>query len=75
MKFILLSLKMTKQHLYKVIEVVLTAAISVAAILLLDSCTASMSLFWKNQGSSQNTEQSTTTRIDSLKSPDVNLNF
>lgn len=66
---------MTKQHLYKVIEVVLTAAISVAAILLLDSCTASMSLFWKNSGSSQNTEQSTSARVDTLKAPDVNLNF
>lgn len=66
---------MTKQNLYKVIEVVLTAAISVAAILLLESCTASMSLFWKNNGSSQNTEQSTSSRIDTLKAPDINLNF
>lgn len=66
---------MTKQHLYKIIEVVLTAAISVAAILLLDSCTASMSLFWKNNGSSQNTEQSTSTCIDTLKTPDINLNL
>ena len=69
------SLKMTKQHLYKVIEVVLTAAISVAAILLLDSCSASMSLFWKNSNSSQKTEQSTSARVDTLKTPDVNLNF
>ena len=66
---------MTKQHLYKVIGVVLTAAISVAAVLLLDSCTASMSLFWKNNGSSQNTEQSISARVDTLKSPDINLNF
>lgn len=66
---------MTKQHLYKVIEVVLTAAISVAAILLLDGCSASMSLFWRNSNSSQKTEQSTSARVDTLKSPDINLNF
>lgn len=66
---------MTKQRLYKVIEIVLTAAISVAAALLLGSCTASMSLFWKNQGSSQSIEQSTSARVDTLKSPDINLNF
>ena len=66
---------MTKRNLYRVIEVVLMAAISVAAILLYGSCSASMSLFWKNSGSSQRTEQSTSARVDTLKSPDINLNF
>lgn len=66
---------MTKQKLYKVIELATTFILGVAATLLLDSCSASMSLFWKNSGSSQKTEQSTSARIDTLKSPDINLNF
>lgn len=66
---------MTKQKLYKIIELATTFILGVAATLLLDSCTASMSLFWKNQGSSQNTQQSTSTRVDTLKTPDINLNF
>ena len=66
---------MTKQKLYKIIELATTFILGVAATLLLDSCTASMSLFWKNQGSSQSTEQSTSTHVDTLKTPDINLNF
>lgn len=66
---------MTKQQIYKIIELATTFILGVAATLLLDSCTASMSLFWKNQGSSQRTEQSTSTRVDTLKTPDINLNF
>lgn len=66
---------MTKQKVYKIIELATTFILGVAATLLLDSCTASMSLFWKNQGSSQSTEQSTSARVDTLKTPDINLNF
>lgn len=66
---------MTKQQIYKVIELATTFILGVAATLLLDSCTASMSLFWKNQGSSQSTEQTNTTRVDTLKTPDVNINL
>lgn len=66
---------MTKQQIYKIIEYATTFILGVAATLLLGSCTASMSLFWKNNGSSQNTEQSTSARVDTLKSPDINLNF
>ena len=75
MNNILSSRKMTKQQIYKIIEHATTFILGVAAAILLDSCTASMSLFWKNQNSSQGTQQSTTTRIDSLKNPDVNVNF
>lgn len=72
---ILLNLKMTKQQIYKIIEHATTFILGVAAAILLDSCTASMSLFWKNQNSSQGTQQSTTTRVDTLKTSDVNINF
>lgn len=66
---------MTRQKIYKIIELATTFILGVAATLLLDSCTASMSLFWKNQNSSQSTQQSTTTRVDTLKTPDINVNF
>ena len=66
---------MTKQKIYKIIELATTFILGVAATLLMDSCTASMSLFWKNQNSSQGTQQSTTTRVDSLKTPDINVNL
>lgn len=66
---------MTKQKLYKIIELATTFILGVAATLLLDSCTASMSLFWKNQNSSQDTQQSTTTRVDTIKTPDINVNL
>ena len=71
----LLNRKMTKPQIYKIIELATTFILGVAAAILLDGCTASMSLFWKNQNSSQGTQQSTTTRVDSLKTPDVNVNF
>ena len=66
---------MTKQQFYRIIELAITFYIGVVAAALLGSCTASMSLFWKNQNSSQGTQQSTTTRIDTLKTPDVNINL
>lgn len=51
-----------------IILLLLTAA-------FLGGCTASMSLFWKNQNSSQSTEQATQARMDTLKIPDVNINL
>lgn len=66
---------MTKQKIYKLIELATTFILGVAATLLLDSCTASMSLFWKNQNSSQGTQQTTNARVDSLKIPDINVNL
>ena len=66
---------MTKQQIYKIIELATTFILGVAAAILLDSCTASMSLFWKNQNSSQSTEQSTQARMDTLKISDVNVNL
>ena len=66
---------MIKQRINKTIWLATTLAIGVAAVILLECCTASMSLFWKNQNSSQGTQQSTTTRVDTLKAPNVNVNF
>ena len=66
---------MTKQQIYKVTGLATTFILVVAITLLFVSCSASMSLFWKNRGSSQSTQQSTSARVDTLKTPDFNLNF
>ena len=66
---------MTKPQIYKIIELATTFILGVAAAILLDSCTASMSLFWKNQNSSQDTRQTNSTRVDTLKTPDINVNL
>lgn len=66
---------MTKFRIYKIKELVAILMLGVAAAIFLDSCTISMSLFWKNQGSSQSTEQTNATRVDTLKTPDVNINL
>lgn len=68
-------IKQKKEKIYKIIKLAATFILGVAATFLLDGCSASMSLFWKNQGSSQSTRQSTSARVDTLKSPDINLNF
>ena len=66
---------MTKSQIYKIIELATTFILGVAAAILLDSCTASMSLFWKNQNSSQGTHQTNSTRVDTLSTPDINVNL
>lgn len=57
---------MKKEQIYEIVKIVATAIVSVAAVLFLDSCTASMSIFKNNSGSSQNTEQSSALRTDSI---------
>lgn len=63
---------MDRQKIYEIVKIVATAIISVAAVLFLDSCTASMSIFKNNSGSSQSTEQSSSLRADSTS---INLNY
>jgi hypothetical protein len=63
---------MKKEQIYEIVKIAATAIISVAAVLFLDSCTASMSIFKNNSGSSQNTEQSSTLRTDSTS---INIKY
>lgn len=63
---------MNRQKIYEIVKIVATAIVSVAAVLFLDSCTASMSIFKNNSGSSQNTEQSSTLRTDSTS---INIKY
>lgn len=64
---------MIKRRIYNSIELATILTVGIAAAILLSCCTASMSLFWKNQNSSQGTQQSTTTRVDTLRTPDINI--
>jgi len=66
---------MISQRFCKTVWLATALAIGVVAAILLECCTASMSLFWKNQNSSQNTHQSTTSRVDTLITPDINVNL
>lgn len=63
---------MNKSKIYEIVKIVATAIISVAAVLFLDSCTASLSVFKNNSGSSQSTEQKASMRVDSTS---VNLKY
>jgi hypothetical protein len=57
---------MNKSKIYEIVKIVATAIVSVAAVLFLDSCTASLSVFKNNSGSSQNTEQKASVKADSV---------
>lgn len=61
---------MDKSKIYEIVKIVATAIVSVAAVLFLDSCTASLSVFKNNSGSSQGIEQSASAKVDSTS---VNL--
>ena len=57
--------KLTGEQIYKILEIVLTAILSVAAILLCASCTMSMSISKYNQSSPQRVEHSSSVSADS----------
>lgn len=60
-----------KKITYEIIKIICTAIISIAAILTAQSCTMSLSVSKNNQNSTQKTEQTTTSSIDSTQ---VNIN-
>lgn len=63
---------MEKSKIYEIVKIVATAIVSVAAVLFLDSCTASLSVFKNNSGSSQKTEQCASVKADSTS---INLKY
>ena len=63
---------MNKSKIYEIVKIVATAIVSVAAVLFLDSCTASLSVFKNNSGSSQSTEQKASVEADSIS---INLKY
>jgi len=50
---------------YEIIKIICTAIISIAAVLTAQSCTMSLSVSKNNQNSTQKTEQTTTSSVDS----------
>lgn len=62
--------KSTWKEIIRIIVTVLTALLTALGA---QGCTATMSVFWKNANSQQKSEQSTTTKMDSIKINDVRL--
>lgn len=54
-----------KKIAYEIIKIICTAIISIAAVLTAQSCTMSLSVSKNNQNSTQKTEQTTTSSVDS----------
>lgn len=64
-------MKLTNQQIYDIIKIVTTAIVSIAAILFVQSCTLSLSVSKNNSNSTQRTEQTSTSSVDSTH---ININ-
>lgn len=60
-----------KKIIYEIIKIVCTAIISITAVLTAQSCTMSLSVSKNNSNSTQKTEQTTTSSVDSTQ---ININ-
>lgn len=56
---------MDNQKIYKTLEIIVQAVLAIAALWLCLSCTMSMSVSKNNMNSTQSTEQSQATSVDS----------
>lgn len=65
-------MKISSQQWIEIIKLISTFAIGVIATLSVQSCTASMSISKYNSNSSQSTEQTSTSSVDSTK---ININY
>lgn len=59
-------MKLTSAQWIKLVQLISTFIIGVITALTVQSCTASMSVFWKNSNSKQDSKQTTQQRVDSL---------
>lgn len=62
---------MKKETWKEVIRIIVTILTALLTALGAQSCTATMSVFWKNANSQQKSEQSTTSKMDSIKIENV----
>ena len=60
-----------KKITYEIIKIICTAIISITAVLTAQSCTMSLSVSKNNSNSTQKTEQTTTSSVDSTQ---ININ-
>lgn len=65
-------MKITSSQWIKLIQLISTFIIGVITALTVQSCTASMSVFWKNSNSKQDSQQTTQQKVDSVT---INPNF
>lgn len=59
-------MKITPAQWIKLVQLISTFIIGVITALTVQSCTASMSVFWKNSNSKQDSKQTTQQKVDSL---------
>jgi flagellar basal body-associated protein FliL len=60
-------MKITSQQWIEVVKLISTFIIGLITALCVQSCTASMSVFWKNSNSQQESKQTNTQSVDSTK--------
>lgn len=59
-------MKITSAQWIKLVQLISTFIIGVITAFTVQSCTASMSVFWKNSNSKQDSRQTTQQKVDSL---------
>ena len=59
-------MKITPSQWIKLVQLISTFIIGVITALTVQSCTASMSVFWKNSNSKQDSNQTTQQKVDSV---------
>lgn len=64
-------MKISSQQWIEIIKLIATFIIGVITVLFVQSCTASMSISKYNSNSTQSTEQTSTSSVDSTK---ININ-
>lgn len=59
-------MKITPNQWIDLVKLISTFVIGIITTLTVQSCTASMSVFWKNQNSKQDLQQTTEQKVDSI---------
>ena len=59
-------MKITPSQWIELVKLISTFIIGVITALTVQSCTASMSVFWKNSNSKQDSQQTTQQKVDSV---------
>lgn len=59
-------MKITSSQWIDLVKLISTFVIGVITALTVQSCTASMSVFWKNSNSKQDSQQTTQQKVDSI---------
>ena len=59
-------MKITPSQWIDLVKLISTFIIGVITALTVQSCTASMSVFWKNQNSKRDSQQTTQQKVDSV---------